>query len=187
VPLSINELKTGLTILVDNQVWLIVNLEHVKPGKGAAFVRVKMKNIKTGNVIERTYRTAEKIEEAFIEQKKLQFSYKAGNVYHFMDTENYEEASLRDDELGIAKDLLKDNLEITAYYFNDQLLNINLPTFVAYKIVSTETGLKGDTVKAGTKPAVIESGFTVQVPLFIGVGDAIKVDTRTGEYIERVN
>jgi elongation factor P len=185
VALSINDIKNSLTILVDGEVFLVLTAQPVKPGKGAAFVRVKLKNLRNQAVLEKTFRGEERIDEAFIDQKKLQYLYHSGDTYHFMDQENYEEIAINKSSLGNMIDYLKDNLELSAYYHDGKLLNINLPNFIVYKIIRTETGLKGDTVKAGTKPATVESGLTVQVPLFINEGDNIKVDTRTGEYIER--
>lgn len=183
--LSINDLKNGLTILVDKEVFLILNCQPVKPGKGAAFVRVKLKNLKNQAVLEKTFRGEERIDEAFIDQKKMQYLYKANNLYHFMDQENYEEIAIGEIQMGDVQKFLKDNLELSASFYDGELLSVNLPNFIIYKIVKTDTGLRGDTVKAGTKPAVTESGLTVQVPLFVNEEDSIKVDTRTGDYIER--
>ncbi|MEW6170100.1 MAG: elongation factor P [Candidatus Omnitrophota bacterium] len=183
--LSINELKSGLTILVDGQVFVVVSYQHVKPGKGAAFVRVRIKNIKNENVLERTYRTDDKIEEAFVDVKKLQYQYRAGDTYHFMCLDTYEEIAIDQKQLGNTINFLKDNLEISAAFYEGQLVNVTLPTSIVLKVTSTQTGIRGDTVKTGTKPATIETGFTVQVPLFINEGDLIKIDTRTGEYVER--
>ncbi len=183
--LSINQLKPGVTIVVDNQIFSIISYEHVKPGKGAAFVRVRLKNIKTEAVLERTYRSDDKIEEAFVDLRKLQYQYAAGNTYHFMDTENYEEVAIDKSKLGNTVNFLKEELEIIASYYDNQLLSISIPYTIVYKVVSAEGGVRGDTVKSGSKPAVLETGLTVQVPLFVKEGDLIKVDTRTGEYIER--
>jgi elongation factor P len=187
VALSINDIKSGLTILVDNQAYMVTDTEHVKPGKGAAFVRVKMKNLKNGSIQDRTFRGDEKIEPAFIEERKLQYLYHSGSVYNFMDQENFEEISISEESIGPKTKFLKDTIEVTAYSFKDDILNVNLPNFVTYKITHTEPGIKGDTAKSGTKPAEIETGATIQVPLFINVGDTIKVDTRSGEYIERAS
>ena len=185
--LSINDVKAGLTILVDEHVYLVVETQHVKPGKGAAFVRAKLRNLKNGSIQERTFRGDEKIDEAFVEERKLQYQYTSAGMYHFMDQENYEEVALPDDVLGDKKKFLKDNIEASGYFYKNEPLNINLPNFIEFKIIATEPGIKGDTAKSGTKPAEIESGATVQVPLFINVGDVIKLDTRTGQYVERVN
>ncbi len=184
--LSINEIKAGLTIFVDNIVWLVIDTQHVKPGKGAAFVRAKMRNLKNGNVQEKTFRGDEKIEEAYVEEKKLQYTYASGEFYNFMDQENFEEIVISKDNVGDKAKFLKDNLEISAYFFKDDFLNINLPNFVEFTVIHTEPGIKGDTAKSGTKPAEIDTGASVSVPLFINTGDKIKVDTRTGQYVERV-
>lgn len=183
--LSINEIKQGVTILVDEVVWLVVDTEHVKPGKGAAFVRAKMRNLKNGSIQEKTFRGDEKINEAFVEERKLQYLYSSGALFHFMDQENFEEITVSEESLGEKKKFLKDNLEVVGYFYKDETLNINLPNFIEFTITNTEPGIKGDTAKSGTKPATIETGASIQVPLFIDSGDRIKVDTRTGTYIER--
>jgi elongation factor P len=187
VTISINEIKSGLTILVDEDIYQVLEYQHVKPGKGAAFVRTKLRNLKTANVQERTFRTDEKIEEAFIEERQLQYLYASGDTYHFMDQNNFEEIAIPKDILGDKTNFLKDNLDVSANFYKNEILNINLPNFIEFKIIYTEMGIKGDTAKSGTKPAKIETGAIVQVPLFIDVGDRIKLDTRTGEYITRVS
>lgn len=184
--LSINDIKGGLTILVDGLVYLVIETQHVKPGKGAAFVRVKLRNLKNNNVQEKTFRGDEKIDEAFVEERKLQYQYSSGGMYHFMDQENFEDVAISEDVIAEEKKFLKDNLEVSGYFYKNDTLNVSLPFFIQFKIVHTEPGIKGDTAKSGTKPAEIETGATVQVPLFINAGDVIKVDTRTGEYVERV-
>jgi len=185
VALSINEIKSGVTVLVDGGVLMVIETQHVKPGKGAAFVRVKLRDLKNGSIQEKTFRGDEKIDEAFVEERKLQYLYASGRMYHFMDQENFEEIAISEDNLQDKKKFLKDNLEISGYFYKGETLNISLPNFIEFKIIHTEPGIKGDTAKSGTKPAQIESGATMQVPLFINVGDIIKVDTRTGEYVER--
>ncbi|MDD5255406.1 MAG: elongation factor P [Candidatus Omnitrophica bacterium] len=185
--LSINEVKAGITILVDGEVWITTDCQHVKPGKGSAFVRAKMRNMKTGNTQERTFRGDEKIEEAYVEERKLQYQYTSGSLYHFMDQETYEEIAVGEESLREKKLFLKDNLDVTAYFFKDDCLSINLPNFIELKIAHTEPGVKGDTAKSGTKPAEVETGATIQVPLFINEGDTIKVDTRSGSYVERIS
>ena len=183
--LSINEIKSGITILVDDQVWVAMDCQHVKPGKGAAFVRVKMRNLKTSNVQERTFRGDEKIEEAFVEERKLQYQYSSGGMCHFMDQETFEDIAISDEQIQDKKKFLKDSLEISAYFYKHDFLNISLPFFIEVQVVHTEPGIKGDTAKSGTKPATIETQAVIQVPLFINEGDRIKVDTRTGGYVER--
>lgn len=184
--LSINEIKSGITILVDNEVWLVIDTQHVKPGKGAAFVRAKLRNLKNSSVQEKTFRGDEKIAEAFVEERKLQYLYCSGDMYHFMDQENYEEISIAKENMGDKTKFLKDNIDVAAYFYKDAVLNVNLPNFVEFTITHTEPGIKGDTAKSGTKPAEIDTGATIQVPLFIDTGDKIKIDTRTGGYVERV-
>lgn len=184
--LSINEIKSGVTIFVDNAVWTVVDSQHVKPGKGAAFVRARLKDLKSNAIQEKTFRGEEKIEQAFVEERKLQYQYASGDIYHFMDQENYEDVSISEEDVGESKKFLKDNLEVQAYFYKDSFLNISLPNFIEFEIKHTEQGVKGDTAKSGTKPAEIDTGATIQVPLFVNAGDWIKVDTRTGGYIERV-
>jgi elongation factor P len=180
-------MKSGVTVLVDNEVYMVIDAQHVKPGKGAAFVRAKLRNLKNSNVQERTFRGDEKIDQAFVEERKLQYLYNSGGMYHFMDQENYEEIAISEDALGDKKKFLKDNLDVSGYFYKNESLTVNLPNFIEFTITHTEPGIKGDTAKSGTKPAEIETGATIQVPLFIDAGDKIKVDTRTGGYVERVS
>jgi len=176
-----------LTILIDGCVHQIIECQHVKPGKGAAFVRTKLRNLKNNVIIERTFKGDEKIEEAFVEEKKLQYLYPKDKIHYFMDQETFEELGLSEDVLKDKVLFLKDNLEVTAFLYEKEILTINLPNFINFKVVYTEAGIKGDTVKLGTKSATIESGAVIQVPLFIETGDIIKVDTRSKEYVERIN
>lgn len=185
--LSINEVKAGITVLVDGDVYMVFETQHVKPGKGAAFVRAKMRKMKDSSVQERTFRGDEKIEQAFVEERKLQYQYTTGNMFHFMDQENFEDVAISDDHIGDKKQFLKDNLDVSGYFYKNETLNIVLPNFIIFSITHTEPGIKGDTAKSGTKPATIETGATIQVPLFVSEGDLIKVDTRTGSYVERAN
>lgn len=187
--LSINEVKSGVTILVDGDVYVVVEAQHVKPGKGAAFVRAKCRNLRNSNIQEKTFRGDEKIDQAYIEERKLQYQYSSGNMYHFMDQENFEEVAVSEDSLGDKKKFLKDNLDVLGYFYKDETLSVNLPNFIQFKIIHTEPGIKGDTAKSGTKSAEIETGAVIQVPLFINEGDVVKIDTRAGggEYVERVN
>jgi elongation factor P len=187
VALSINEIKSGLTILVDAQVWVALECQHVKPGKGAAFVRVKIRNLKNNSIQEKTFRGDEKIEEAFVDERKLQYQYSSGDTYRFMDQENFEEIAISKEQIGEKRKFLKDNLEVSAYFYKDDFLNVALPNFIEVRIIRTEPGIRGDTAKSGTKSAQIETGATIQVPLFINETDTIKIDTRTGAYVERVN
>lgn len=183
--LEINQLKSGVTITMGNDIFMIISVDHVKPGKGSAFARTKLKNIKLGTVIERTFKSDDKIQEAFIEEKKLQYSYNSGNLYHFLDQETFEDLAIEKENIGDSVNFFKDNLIVNAYFYNNELINIALPNFIDFKIIHTEPGFKGDTTKSSGKPATIETGANIQVPLFINVGDTIKVDTRTGEYLGR--
>jgi len=183
--ISINQLKVGLTIDLDGSPYTCVIVEHVKPGKGSAFARCKLKSLKTGLVIDRTYKTAEKLNDAWIETRSLQYSYQSGNFYHFLDTQTYEDIAIGVDKLHETEKFLIDDIIVDAQYYNSELITVNLPNFVVYAIAHTEPGIRGDTSKAGTKPATLEGGAVIQVPLFVGVGTRVRVDTRTGAYIER--
>ncbi|MCG2714378.1 MAG: elongation factor P [Candidatus Omnitrophica bacterium] len=186
--LSITEIKSGVTIFLDGDVYVCVDAQHVKPGKGAAFVRARLRNMKSNNIQEKTFRGDDKIEQAYVDERKLQYQYTSGGVYHFMDTENFEEIAVSAESVGDKAKLLKDNLEIQGYFFRGDTLSIALPNFIEFNIMETEPGFKGDSSKSGNKPARIDTGATIQVPLFINVGDKIKVDTRTGgTYAERIN
>ena len=185
MPYEINQLRSGITVVIENDVFAIVSVDHVKPGKGSAFARVKLKNLRLGTVIDRTFKSDDRIQDAFIEEKQLQYSYKDANQYHFLDQKTFEDYVIDEERLGELNKFLKDNIVINAYFYNNELINIALPNFVKYKIIHTEPGIKGDTAKGATKPATIEGGATIIVPLFINEGDIIKVDTRTAKYIER--
>jgi len=180
-------MKSGVTVLVDGDVYMVIDAQHVKPGKGAAFVRAKMRNLKNGGIQERTFRGDEKIDEAYVEEKKLQYLYKSGKMYHFMDQENYEEITISEDGIGEKAKFLKDNLEVAGFFYKHDFLNVSLPFFIEFTVKHTEPGVRGDTAKSGTKPAEIDTGATIQVPLFIDEGDKVKIDTRTGGYVERVS
>jgi elongation factor P len=182
---DINQIKAGLAIEIDSEAYYVVSCEHVKPGKGGAFVRTKLKNIKLGNTIDKTFRSGEKIEIAFIEKKAIQYLYSSNDLYEFMDHETYEQISLHRAQLGEVIDYLKENIDFTALVYNNKIIALEPPIFIDMKIVSTEPGIKGDTSKAGTKPAKTESGMVILVPLFVNEGDIIRIDTRTREYVGR--
>jgi len=183
--ISVNDLRTGLTLEIDGEVWSVVEFLHVKPGKGAAFVRTKLKNLKTGAVMERTFRAGERVARARIETKEMQYLYNSGDEYHFMDTETYEQITLPASALEGAVQYLKENMGIGIQFYEGQPIGVDLPTAVELVVVHTEPGFKGDTATGGTKPATLETGLVVQVPLFIEEGDVLKIDTRTGEYLSR--
>ncbi len=184
--ISINQLRNGQTLLVDGEVWQVVDFQHVKPGKGAAFVRTKLKNLKTDALVERTFKGDERIEEAFIEEKRFQFLYSTKDFYSFLDQQTFEEIQLEREKIEEIILFLKENQEISAFFYKDQILNISLPNFVELEVKRTEPGIRGDTAKGGEKPAVLETGLVIQVPLFVNEGDRIKIDTRTVKYVERV-
>ena len=183
--LGINQIKIGVTVDLDGTPYMVTNVEHVKPGKGGAFVRTKLRNLKNDSILDRTFKSDDNIDEAYIEEKALQYSYHSGDFYHFMDSETYEEINIEKSKMHDTEKFLKDNIDVTAFYYKNELIAINLPNFVVYTIVHTEPGIKGDTAKSGTKPATLESGAVIQVPLFVDIGTKIKVDTRTRQYIER--
>ena len=184
--ISTNQFKTGMAIVLDGDLYLILEFQHVKPGKGAAFVRTKLRSVKTGNVLNKTFDGGDKFEDAFIEKKNLQFQYRSGDTYHFMDLHSYEEQVFRAEELGDTANYLTADLEVKGEFWNNRVIGMELPTTVNLKVAESDPGLKGDTSKSAMKPAVMETGLKIQVPLFVGPGDQIKVDTRTGEYVGRI-
>ena len=183
--ISTNQFKTGMALVIDGELYILIEFQHVKPGKGAAFVRTKLRSIKTGNVLQRTYDGGEKFQDAFIEKKQVQFQYKAGEEFHFMDLQSYDPMVFQEKDLGDSAYYLTDNMEVRAELYEGKLVGLELPTTVVLKIADSEPGLKGDTSKSAMKPAVLETGLKINVPLFVGPGDAVKVDTRTGEYAGR--
>ncbi len=174
-----------MAILYNGELYIIIEFQHVKPGKGAAFVRTKLRAVKTGKILDRTFDSGEKFEDAFIDKKPLQYQYKAGDTFHFMDLENYEGKSFTREELGDAANYLLENMEVRAELYKEALVGFELPTTVTLKVVDSDPGLRGDTSKSAMKLAVLETGLKIQVPLFISPGESIKVDTRTGEYSGR--
>ncbi len=186
VTVDTSEFKTGLCIKVDDEIYTIIWYQHHKPGKGAAVMRTKLRNVRTGSIIERTFKSGEKFESIDLVRKKKQYSYKAGDNFVFIDLETYEEIHINKNQIGEAAKFLKEGIEVEGLYINEEFLGIELPTFVELKVVHTVPGVRGDTVSNVMKPATLETGAEVQVPLFIEIGDIVKIDTRTGEYIERV-
>jgi elongation factor P len=182
---STADFRKGLKIELEGEPYIITDFLHVKPGKGGAFVRTKLKSLVTGNVIDRTFRSGEKVQTPFLEEKTMQYLYHEGDAYHFMDSDTYEQITLAGNLLGEDSNFLQENVEVKILFHNDQPIGVELPFFVELTIVQTEPGVKGDTASGGTKPATVETGAVIQVPLFLNEGDVIKVDTRTGAYIER--
>lgn len=183
---SAGEFKKGLTIEIDGVVWSIVDFQHVKPGKGPAFVRTKIKNIVTGSVLEKTYNPTEKFPRAHVERKEMEYLYNDGELYYFMDTETYEQIPLNEDIVSDALPYMKENMKVEIKFFKDKAFVVDPPNFVELEVTDTEPGFKGDTATAGNKPAIVETGAKIMVPIFISNGEVIRVDTRTGEYMERV-
>ena len=180
-----NDLRPGAKIVLDGAVYQVVEYQHHKPGKGGAIVRTKLKNLKTGAVLDRTFRPEEKIALAEIEERKMQFLYRQEELFYFMDTSSYEQISIRSDQLGTARNFLKEAAIIGIQFHNDEPIEVVLPIFAELKVTGTDPGVRGDTASGGSKPATLETGMVIQVPLFIEVGDAVRVDTRTGAYVER--
>jgi elongation factor P len=183
---STSDFRKGLKIELDGKPWIIVDFLHVKPGKGGAFTRTRLKNMETGQVLERTFRSGEKVDRPDLLEREMQYLYQGTEGYCFMDTNSYEQFFLEKEQLGDAKNYLKENIDAKVVFFKEKPIGIELPTFVHLAITDTEPGFRGDTATGGTKPATLETGVVIQVPLFLNEGDVVKVDTRTGEYIERV-
>lgn len=182
-----SDFKTGLTIVQDGEVWQIIEFQHVKPGKGGAFVRSKLRQFKSGKTIDKTFRAGEKMDQAVLERRQMQFLYAAGDAYTFMDMESFDQLEVSASQLGAKAQYLTDQLEVLFVWWNDAILDVELPTAIEATVAQTDPGLRGDTASGGNKPATIESGAVVTVPLFINIGDRIRVDTRTGVYLERVS
>jgi len=186
VPVSTTEFRNGLKIEIDGEPYVIVEFQHVKPGKGGAFVRTKFKSLKSGNVTDKTFRAGEKVDVPNLEEKTMQYLYAADKDRVFMDTSTYEQVSMNEKQLGDSINYLKENMEIKVLYHKEQPINIDVPMFVELAIARTDPGVRGDTASGGSKPATLESGAVIKVPLYLNEGDVVKVDTRTGTFIERV-
>lgn len=183
--ISSNDFRNGVTIELDGGIFTVTEFQHVKPGKGSAFVRTRLKNLRTGAVVERTFNAGEKVPRAQVDRKDMQYLYQNGEEFAFMDAESYEQVSLTRAELGDALNFLKENMVIGLMQFQGTTIGVDLPNSVELKVVETDPGLRGDTATGGTKPAKVETGYVVRVPLFIEVGDRLIVDTRTGAYLSR--
>ncbi|MEM7066232.1 MAG: elongation factor P [Cyanobacteria bacterium P01_B01_bin.77] len=183
--ISSNDFRTGTSIEIDGSVWRVVEFLHVKPGKGAAFVRTKLKNVQSGSVVERTFRAGESLPQAILEKSVMQHTYRDGEQYVFMDMETYDEAQLSAEQIGSQVKYLKEEMEVTVLRWNGQVLEVDLPNSVVLEVTETDPGVKGDTATGGTKPAKVETGAQVMVPLFISIGERIKIDTRNDSYLGR--
>ena len=180
------DFRNGTTFEMDGNVFKVVEFQHVKPGKGAAFVRTKLKNVITGAVLEKTFNPSEKYPGAEIEKREMQYLYNDENLYYFMDNETYEQLPLNKDQIGDGLKFIKENMNVKVLSYKGNVFGVEQPTFVELEITETEPGFKGDTATGATKPAIVETGAKVLVPLFVNQGDVIRIDTRTGEYMERV-
>ena len=183
--ISSNDFRPGVTIVLDGNVWRVVEFLHVKPGKGSAFVRTKLKNAQTGSVVERTFRAGETVPQANLEKSTMQHTYKDADDYVFMDMETYEEARLKANQIGDRVKYLKDGMEVNVVRWGDEVLEVELPNSVVLEVVQTDPGVRGDTATGGTKPAVVETGASIMVPLFISNGERIRIDTRSDSYLGR--
>ena len=184
--ISVNDLKTGLTLELDNGLWSVVEFLHVKPGKGAAFVRSKLKNVETGQVVEKTFRAGEKVAKAMLDRREMQYLYKEGKDFIMMDMESYEQLQLSDAQVGDGVKYLKENMIIQVLLHDSRVICVDIPAYVELEVVDTPPAEKGNTAQGGSKPATLETGAVVNVPFFISNGDVIRVDTRSNEYLDRV-
>lgn len=183
--ISSNDFRPGVSIELDGSVWKVVEFLHVKPGKGSAFVRTKLKNAQTGNVVEKTFRAGETVPQANLDKRTMQHTYKEGDQFVFMDMETFEEARLSESQVGDKAKYIKEEMEVNILFWNSTVLEVELPTSVVLEVVETDPGVKGDTATGGTKPAILETGAQIMVPLFISIGEKIKVDTRNDSYLGR--
>jgi elongation factor P len=184
--ISTTDFRGGVRLMVDGEPFYIVEFQHVKPGKGGAFVRTKLKSYLSGNVLDRTFRSGERFEEPNLEEREMQFLYATGDDYTFMDTDTYEQLTFEKKQLGENADLLKENMNVKILIYEHRPIDVELPIFIELKVIDAEPGVRGDTASGGTKPAVVETGATIKVPLYLEVGTTIKIDTRTRAYVERV-
>jgi elongation factor P len=184
--ISTSDFHTGITIELEGEIYTVLEFQHVKPGKGAAFVRSKLKNLRTGSIVDRTFRAGEKMARAHLERREMEYLYREDDTFHMMDMETYEQIILSGEQIGDGVKFLKENDRLNVVVYGEKIVGVDVPITVVLRVERTEPGVKGDTASGATKPATTETGFTVQVPLFINSGDQIKIDTRSGTYIERV-
>lgn len=180
-----SDFRTGLVIELDGELLSIVDYQHVKPGKGGAFLKTRLKNVRTGHMVDKSFRAGEKVTKAYIEQNKCEYLYRADDLFYFMDQSNFEELILTKEQVGDTSEYLKENTMVNAIIYKGEPMGLELPNFVELKVVETDPGLRGDTVSRSTKAACLETGARIQVPLFVNEGDIVRVDTRRGEYVER--
>ncbi len=183
--ISTNEFKTGITIEMNGDIYSVLEFQHVKPGKGAAFVRSKLKNLRSGSIVDHTFRAGEKVARAHLERKEMEYLYRDDDTFYMMDAETYEQLALPSETLGDGSKYMKENDRLTVVMLGEEVVGVDVPITVVLEVADTEPGIKGDTASGATKPATMETGLVVQVPLFVNSGDKIKIDTRTGSYLER--
>lgn len=183
--ISVNDFRTGLTILVEGNIFRVIDFQHVKPGKGAAFVRSKLRNLRNGNVVEKTFRAGEKVEKAMVENRKMQYLYAQGDEHVFMDLESYEQTTLTNAQIEDELNYLLENMELHIQSYNGEIIGVELPNTVVLTVAETEPGIKGDTASGGTKPAKMETGLYVNVPFFVNEGDKLIINTTDGSYVSR--
>lgn len=183
--ISVNDFKTGLTIEVDGGIWRVIDFQHVKPGKGAAFVRSKLKNLRTGAVQEKTFRAGEKVGKAQINNRKMQYLYENAGLHVFMDMNTYEQIEIPEDQITDELKFMKENMEVSVIMYESEVLGVELPNTVELKVVETEPGIRGDTSSGGSKPATVETGAVVNVPFFVNVDDTLVINTQDGSYVSR--
>lgn len=183
--INVNDFKTGVSVEIDGDAYVVVEFQHVKPGKGSAFVRTKLRNTRTGSVVEQTFNAGVKLPKAHLDRREMEYLYHDGDFYIVMDVENYEQVSLNDDQIGDNSKYLKENMHLSVLFYKGAIIGVDLPGQVELEVVDTEPGIKGDTASGGNKPATLETGAVVRVPFFINVGDRIRVNTKTNEYLER--
>ncbi|SHN12319.1 elongation factor P [Gracilibacillus kekensis] len=183
--ISVNDFKTGLTIEVDGGIWQVLEFQHVKPGKGAAFVRSKLRNLRNGNIQEKTFRGGEKVNKAHIENRKMQYLYASGDAHTFMDTQSFDQTELQGSQIERELQFIKENMELNILTYEGETIGVDLPNNVELTVTETEPGIKGDTASGGTKPATLETGLTVQVPFFVNEGDVLVISTTDGKYVSR--
>jgi elongation factor P len=184
--ITTNDLKNGITLQLDNGLFTVVDFQHVKPGKGGAFVRTTLRNARTGAVIDRTFRASERVEQAIVDKREMQFLYREADEYVFMDTESYDQIHVAPKSLGTAAGFLVESSNAVLAMFDNEIIGVEIPASVELSVTETEPGIQGDRVSGARKPATLETGITLQVPLFVNIGDRVKVDTRSGEYLTRV-
>src|SRR5690625_838524 len=185
--ISVNDFRTGTTIEYEDNIWQVIEFQHVKPGKGAAFVRTKLRNLRNSNIQEKTFRAGEKVKRANIEHKNMQYLYASGDTHAFMDTNTYDQIELPSSQIDYELDFMKESMSVDIVMFQGEVIGIDLPKNVELEVTETEPGLKGDTVSGGTKSATLETGLVVQVPLFINLGDVLDISTSDGKYVSRYN